>query len=315
MSDRRRLVLVATVTVILGGFAALPVTLARFTDAAPSTGAVTADTLAPPTGLAATSGATVTLTWTPTVDSYAAGYGVYRSATSGGSYSLISNVTPRTAATTTDSPANGIWYYVLRSTYQSWTSVVSNEASAIAGTPTSTAFMACTTQQSVTTNAGDNNGYEGTPARICVNDSSAATDTNSGTGGTQSCGTGAAPDTRKDQHRMWGFAFGLPGAVTAITGIRIRADLGMNNTTGTTAACAQLSWDGGTTWTSMQSATLTAAGETAYTFGTTSDRWGRTWTLGNLSTTNFRVRLINASTLTTKRFDLDYVAASVTYVP
>ena len=38
-----------------------------------------------------------------------------------------------------------------------------------------------------------------------------ATDTNSGTGGTASCGTGAAPDTTKDRHRFWGFALGLPG--------------------------------------------------------------------------------------------------------
>jgi hypothetical protein len=65
----------------------------------------------------------------------------------------------------------------------------------------------------------------------------------------------------------------------------------------------------------MRSVALSGTAETTLTFGSTTDTWGRTWTAGNLNSGNFRVRLIDASTLTTKRFDLDYVAASVTYVP
>jgi hypothetical protein len=309
----------AAIAVVLGfvllAVGAVPVTLARFTDVAPSTGSVATDTLAPPTGLSASGGSLVTLTWTPTVDTYATGYGVYRAATSGGTYAQTSTVTPGSATTTTDSPADGTWFYVLRSVYQSWTSAASNEVSALVGTPTSTAFVACASQAAVTASAGDNNGYEGSPARACTNDNSFATDSNSGTGGTQSCGSGATPDARKDQHRVWGFAFGLPGSVNRVDGIRVRADLRMNNTMGTTAVCAQLSWDGGSTWTAMRSVTLSGTAEATYTFGSTTDTWGRTWTAGNLGSGNFRVRLIDASTLATKRFDLDYVAASVTYVP
>jgi hypothetical protein len=304
-----------TVCLLALGCGVAPATLARFTDAAPSGATLSTDTLAPPTGLAAVGGSAVTLSWTRSADAYAAGYAVFRSATSGGAYTQVSVVTPGSTTTTGDSPANGTWYYVLRSTYQSWTSVTSNEASASVGVSASTAFVACTSQAAVTSGAGDNNGYQGNPARACVDDSTHATDPRSGTGGSESCGAGAVPDPRKDQHRFSGFGFGLPGSVNTIDGIRVRADLGMNNTTGATAVCAQLSWDGGATWTTMRSVTLPTAAEAVYLFGSTSDTWGRTWTAGNLNSGNFRVRLIDASTLATKRFDLDYVAVSVTYRP
>lgn len=292
-----------------------PLSLARFSDADVAGGAVTADTLAPPTGLGAVGGSTVTLTWTPTVDTYATGYDVRRGSASGGPYSSIATVTPGTASTTTDAPASGTWSYVLRSLYQSWASADSGEASATVSTSTSTAYAACVSQAADTTGAGDNNGYQGTPARACVNDSSFATDTNSGTGGTQSCGTGAVPDARKDRHRLWGYALGLPATVTSIDGIRVRADVRLSDVTGTTNLCAQLSGNAGTTWTTMQAVAVASTTETTIVFGGTADTWGRGWTLADLSTANFRVRLIDASTQTNKRFDLDHVAVSVTYTP
>lgn len=292
-----------------------PTSLARFTDAALSTGTLGSDTLAPPTALSATGGTSVTLAWTPTTDTYATGYDLRRSSTIGGPYASVGSVTPGSASTTTDGPASGTWHYVLRSTYQGWASVDSVPASATVVIPVSTSYAACTTTAADTTGAGDNNGYQSNPARACVDDGLYATDANSGTGGTQSCGSGATPASTKDRHRFWGFATGVPGVVSSIDGIRVRADLGMNNATGTTNVCAQLSWNAGTTWTTMQALALPAAAETTYVFGGTGDTWGRTWTPSQLSTTNFRVRLIAASTLTSKRFDLDYVAVSITYTP
>ena len=85
--------------------------------------------------------------------------------------------------------------------------------------------------------------------------------------------------------------------------------------TGTSTLCAQLSWDGGTTWTTIKSQVMTLAGETSYSFGATNDTWGRAWTLTELNTTNFRVRIIDASTVTTRDYSLDYLAVSVTYAP
>ena len=292
-------------------------TLARLSDTAASTGSFAADTLNPPTSLAATGGSSVTLTWVASVDTYATGYALYRSATSGSGYALVSTVTPGTATTTTDNPGNGTWYYVLQTTFQSWSSVYSNQASATVSLETSTAYVTCvgTSNAADTTGAGDNNGYQTSPSRVCVNDSSFAVDTDSGSGGTQSCGSGATPDAAKDRHRFWGFAFGLPGTVTSINGIRLQADLKLDAITGSHNLCAQLSWDGGTTWTTIKSVAVTAAAETTYTFGTTADTWGRTWTPTQLNTTNFRLRIIDASTVSGRDFSLDYVAISVTYTP
>jgi hypothetical protein len=292
-------------------------TLAGFTDSTTSTGSIAADTLNAPTVLAAVGGSSVSLTWVPSIDTYATGYAVYRSPTSGTGYTLVSSVTPGTAAATTDSPGNGTWYYVLKTTFQSWSSANSNEALATVTVAASTTFVTCvgTSNLADTTGAGDNNGYQSNPSRACANDSSNAVDTDSGTGGTQSCGTGATPAATKDRHRFWGFSFGLPGSVSSINGIRLQADLKLDAITGTHNLCAQLSWDGGTNWTTIKSVAVTAATETTYTFGSTSDTWGHSWTLSQLSSTSLRLRVIDASTVTTRDFSLDYVAISVTYVP
>jgi hypothetical protein len=292
-------------------------TLARYTDAAASTGTIASDTLGPPTSLAASGGASVTLSWVASPDAYASGYAVYRSATSGGGYSLVATVSPVTATSTTDSPGTGTWFYVLATTYQNWSSVNSNQASAVVATSVSTAYVPCVGASNAadTSGAGDNNGYQSNPARACVDDASFAVDTDSGSGGTQSCGSGATPDASKDRHRWWGFALGLPGTVTSIDGIRVRADLKLDAIAGTHNLCAQLSWNSGTSWTNLRVVPVTVAGETTYTFGSTSDTWNRTWTAAQLNGTNFRLRIIDASSVAARDFSLDYVAVSVTYTP
>jgi hypothetical protein len=290
-------------------------TLARFTDSAVSVGTIAADTLDPPTVLAAVGGSSITLTWVPSIDLYATGYDVLRSATSGSGYVLVSNVTPGSAVTTGDSPGDGTWFYTLETTFQSWSSAASNEASATVTLATSTPYVPCTTTAADTSGAGDNNGYETTPLRACTNDSLFAVDTNSGTGGTQSCGTGSTPATNKDRHKFYGFALGLPAVVTSIDGISLRTDLRLDSITGTHNLCAQLSWNSGVSWTTLKALPVATAGETTYTFGSTSDTWGRSWTSSQLSGTNFRVRIIDASTAGGRDFSLDYVAVSVTYTP
>jgi hypothetical protein len=310
--------LVASLVVGVALAAPVPSSLAVLTASDTSTASAASDTLAPPTDLTATGGgSTIDLSWTPTVDTYATGYTVYRAATSGGSYTSIGSVTPRTATSRSDAPGNGTWYYVLRSVYQQWESALSNEASATISTTTSTGFVGCEggDDAAETSNAGDDNGYESNPSRACADDGSNATDSSTGTGGNASCGTGATPDTRKDQHRFWGFDLGLPGSVTSIDGIRVLADVGMSNNGGTSSVCVQLSWDGGTTWTSIQSQSMTTTSVTTYTFGSTSDTWGRAWTIGELSPANLRVRVIDATSQNNKQYRLDYLAVDVTYSP
>jgi hypothetical protein len=310
----RRLSILTTAVLLLAVGIPATTTLARFTDGATATGSFVADTLAPPTGLGATGGATVSLTWTPSADAYATGYGIYRSATSGSGYVLVSSVTPGSATTATDSPGAGTWFYVVRTTFQSWTSVNSNQASATV-VATSTTFKPCVTTAADTVGAGDNNGYESNPTRACTSDNSYAQDANTGTSTTATCGAAAVPSTTKDRHQFYAYAFGLPGTVAHIDGIRVQADVALDAVTGTNNLCAQLSWDGGTTWTTIKSQAMTVAAETSYVFGATNDTWGHTWLLSELGTTKFRVRLIDASTIAGRDYTLDYVAVSVTYAP
>jgi len=126
-------VVALVVALVLSGVRAVP-SLARFTDSATTSGAFTADTLNPPTSLAvgAPVGLTATLTWTATSDTYATGYQLYRSTTSGSGYAFVKSVTGRATTTTTDTPlVPGTYYYVLKAVAGSWLSVNSNQVSVI----------------------------------------------------------------------------------------------------------------------------------------------------------------------------------------
>jgi hypothetical protein len=78
----------------------------------------------------------------------------------------------------------------------------------------------------------------------------------------------------------------------------------------------ELSWNGGTTWTAVKSLPITSTGISTYTFGATTDAWGHApWTTTQLNTTNFRVRVTDSATTTTKTFQLDYLGVQVSYTP
>jgi hypothetical protein len=309
MNGRRWVALGAALLLVAGATVA-PVSLARLTASDNTTGAFATDALQPPTALAATSSGTVSLTWTPSTSGWASGYDIFRSTTSGSGYAAVGSVTPVTAAAAGDSPANGTWYYVLRTVFNNWSSADSNEASVVVGVPAVTTPVApCTSNAAETVDAGDNDGYEVNPGRGCVPDGSTATDNNSGTNTTNSCSSSA-----KDKHQFWGYGFGLPGAVTAINGITVTPRLSQSNNGGATWLCVQLSSDGGTTWTAPKQIVLTSNALTTYPFGSGTDTWGRTWAAGDFGA-GFRVRLINSSTQAQKDFRLDSVGVSVTYTP
>ena len=205
---------------------------------------------------------------------------------------------------------------MLRSVYASWTSADSNQAVAtVTAGSVSTPLAGCVLSAADTSGAGDNDGYQTTPLLACADGGGMAQDPSTGTGGNESCGTGSTPSTTKDRHRFWGFVTGLPATVSSITGVSVRADLGTSNNGGTTNLCAQLSWDGGTSWTTIKSVPVTTTAETTYTFGGTTDTWGRTWSPADLAPTTLVVRVIDASSQPNKRYELDYLAVSVTYTP
>lgn len=315
MRPSRRLAfatLVLALTPVIAGAGSLDVSLARLTDAATSTKSIGTDTLDPPTSLAATGGSNAALSWTATVDTYATGYDVQRGTVSGGPYSVVSTVTPRTAVATTDTPAaSGTYYYVLRSYFQSWTSVNGNQASAVITlAPPATGFHGCTAGSNAADTGGDGNGYETTPNNACASDGAVATDTSSGTNATLSCS-----DAGKDRERYWDFGLGVPASVASVGGIQVRGDVGMNNNGGTSQVCIELSWNGGTTWTAAKTATLAGTAIATYNYGATNDTWGRTWAGSDFSSANFRVRVTDVTSQPNKDFRLDYLAVQVTYAP
>ncbi len=89
------------------------------------------DTLNPPADPQSTGTLSTALTWTATSDTYATGYRVLRSATAGGPYTQVGEVTPRTTTAFNESPADGTYYYVVRSFYENWESVYSAEVTVI----------------------------------------------------------------------------------------------------------------------------------------------------------------------------------------
>jgi hypothetical protein len=173
---RRRIVALGLAVAVIGAAAATaPITLAQFVDQDASSLSLSTDTLAPPTTLAASGTVTASLSWTPSSDAYTAGYEVFRSTTSGSGYALVGSVTPGSAASTTDAPGGGTFYYVLRSYFQNWRSVDSNEASVTLGQTTS-GYMACTAGSNAADTGGDGNGYELNAGNACADDASSASD-------------------------------------------------------------------------------------------------------------------------------------------
>ncbi len=159
----------------------------------------------------------------------------------------------------------------------------------------------------VTSGSGDNNGFETNPGNAYTSNNAYAVDNNSGTN------TSSSPtDAGKDRHLFYNFSLGVPSGA-AILGIEVQLEAKVDNTTGSPKMYAQLSWDGGATWTTAKGTATLKKRDALYTLGSTSDLWGRTWTDGELSNASFRVRLIDVATNTSRDFSLDHVAVRVTY--
>ena len=114
---------------------------ARMTDTETVASTFSSDTLDPPSTLRCTglTACTTTflnkpaLSWTATPDSYATGYEIWRSTTSGSGYTQIGSVTPRTTTTFTDTTVAALttYYYVVRAAATNWVSPFTNEVQVI----------------------------------------------------------------------------------------------------------------------------------------------------------------------------------------
>ncbi len=144
-----------------------------------------------------------------------------------------------------------------------------------------------------------------------------------------------ATSATANQYQSWGdFNITLNGTVTNIDGIELSAEVSMSGTGNQTNCQIQfeLSWDNGSTFTTGSGVKLTPALTTTDTYralGSATDTWNRTWSTGNLSNTNFRVRArtIKPSTAVCAaaishridhlrlRVTYDYTTSSTVFVP
>ena len=145
--DRARVSLgIGAILVVLCGWPALSSPAwGSFTSTTPAVGpTVSTGTLAAPTGLTAVRGTcailssnAVNLSWTATSSTFADGYIVLRSTTSGSGYAQIGSVTGRTTTTFIDGTPAFLttYYYVVQATRNNWRSANSNQASLTTPTP------------------------------------------------------------------------------------------------------------------------------------------------------------------------------------
>jgi hypothetical protein len=174
---------------------------------------------------------------------------------------------------------------------------------------TSTGFLSPSANAAQTSSAGDNNGYQTSPANAYANDSLATTDTDSGTNKSTSC-----TDHGKDKHNYYNYNLNLPAAAV-IRGVQVRLDARADGTGGSPKICVQLSWDGGITWTTARSTTTLSTTEASYSLGSPTDTWDRTWNASDFNNASFHLRVIDVASHPNRDFFLDHVAVNVTYQP
>jgi len=183
-----------------------------------------------------------------------------------------------------------------------------------AGSQQLTRTFVPTANAAVTSNAGDNDGFETTPANAYDDDADNAVDTNSGLND-----NATATGTGTDKHDYYNFGMDtIPSTSGTIDGITVRADIAVDSTRDSPFTAIRLSWDGGTSWTTEKEQTLTGTAETTYTYGGAADTWGRTWSGSELTDANFRVQVINGDTKLQNSlhdFSLEYIVVSITFTP
>lgn len=145
---------------------------------------------------------------------------------------------------------------------------------------------------------GDGNGFESNPENAYTDGSGYAYNSN-----------GAA-----DRHRYYDYNFNIPAGST-IDGIEVRLDWWLDSTARTSSMSAELSWDGGTSWTASGTDTTETTSEHTAVLGSYSDTWGHPWTVDELSNDYFRVRLTCNSNSAFRDFYLDWVPVRVYYTP
>ena len=175
--------------------------------------------------------------------------------------------------------------------------------------PVNTGLLSPSAQAPVTSGSGDNNGYQTNPTNAFANDGVFAVDTNSGTNNNTSC-----TSNRKDRHTFYNYNVSIPSGAT-VTGIEVRLDGRADSTSGSPRFCVQVSWNGGASWTTAKTTSTLTTSEATYLLGGAADTWGRAWASGDFSNANFRIRITDVASSTSRDFSLDWVGVQVSYTP
>jgi hypothetical protein len=174
---------------------------------------------------------------------------------------------------------------------------------------TSTGFRSPSAQAAVTSGSGDNNGFQTGAANALADDGVFAVDTNSGSNNNTSC-----TNAGKDRHIFSNYGFNIP-AGAAIQGIEVKLNSRVDSTSGSPRFCVQLSWNGGSSWTSPVTSANLSTNETVYTVGGVTNTWGRAWSNADFTDANFRLRLVMVASNSSRDFSLDWVGVQVRHTP
>ena len=158
-----------------------------------------------------------------------------------------------------------------------------------------TGYLSPTAQAADT--GGDGDGFESDPTNAFADDASSATNVG---------GDG-------DRHRFYDYGISLKSSCD-ISGIGGRLDWWLSALGGGNSIDVELSWDGGTSWTAAKTDAVESTSERSAILGGSSDTWGRTWSVAELSDSNFRARAkTNGSGGLT--YYLDWAPVKVYYAP
>ncbi|MEN9390288.1 MAG: hypothetical protein RLZZ283_388 [Candidatus Parcubacteria bacterium] len=146
---------------------------------------------------------------------------------------------------------------------------------------------------------GDNNGFEVNVGNAFSDDGFSAENT----------------DGAGDRHRFFGYDLTALPPNAIINGIVVEPNWWVDATGNSTDLSVTLSWNGGTSWTSVSRSDSGESTNTSHvgTIGGSSDTWGRTWSVGDFSSSNFVVRVTMNSSAGTRDFYLDSIPVRVYY--
>jgi hypothetical protein len=159
-----------------------------------------------------------------------------------------------------------------------------------------TTFMDATA--TATDTGGDNDGFELNPTNAFDDGSGYASNI----------------DGAGDRQRYYNYGFPV-SSDCAIQGIEVRIDWWLDDVFATNSMDVELSWDGGTSWTTAKTDTQETTTEHSLVLGGPADTWGRSWSAAELSDVNFRVRLTSNSTSDFRDFYLDWVPVRIYHAP